>query len=585
MNCKRAMRAGSQPAQTTCAKKQRVDVRKADNAERDCHRKFNRMGFSLPLRIRSVVHETDSGTITTNWVCMTDYVEYFLKKAPFILFGGNGCDAHDRLKEFWGAFRAHHPGHQVYTRHGDALHKVIPYCFHGDEGKGPKRATFMDFSFETPFGLELFESVCSCSGTLENDLPRDLTMTMSHNAKGHSYLKRYLLFGLPHAWYKDGKDHILDKHLELVAANAKDFFENGVRLPNGEVFYGAFIGLKGDLKFHKDVTVSLKRCYANMGSKNYLMMCSFCHAGLREYPFEETDEVPRWSETLFVDRPWETDPFLATIPFDSEEPEFGLKLDPFHIMKVGFNRDAVGSIVFTLLRLGYFDCTEQDSLAVPARLKRAYGLFRLWTTVERKSPGCRSFTRSFFNALTASSSPWVNAKGSDCTLMLKWLTFFLRLTLQTVPKAQEHKNLFKVMLQLTETILEFQNHCQQHGLFLRRACGQKLHGLVMTISRSYHWLAREVLTLKIAGFSLKPKFHSLKHIAYQLRLELQSDSTEYCLNPLCFNCEGNEDHVGRVCKLGRNVSTRTIGRRVLQRYFLKTKALIKRHQDTLEAKR
>lgn len=582
VNVKRTMRIGSQ---TFCAKKQRVDVRKADNAERDCHRKFNRMGFSLPIRIREAVHETETGTITTNYVSMTDYVEYFLRKAPFLLFGGNGDDAHDRLASFWRAFRSHHPQHEVYSTHGDALHKVIPYCFHGDEGKGPKRATFMDFSFETPFGLELSESSCSCSTELANDLPQDLALTMSHNAKGHSYLKRYLLFGLPHAWYKDGKDHIMEKHLELVSENARQFFHNGVSLPDGDVFYGAFIGLKGDLKFHKDVTVGLKRCYANMGSKNHLMMCSFCHAGLQRYPFEETDEVPQWSETMFVDRPWDVDPFVSSIPFDSQKPEFGLKLDPFHVMKVGFNRDVIGSIVFILLRLGYFDFTEEDSLAVPARLARAWGLFKLWTTVERKSPGCRSFTRSFFNAMTASNSPWVNAKGSDCTLMLKWLAFFLPLTLQTVPKAQEHKNLFKVMLQLTESILAFQNHCEKHGLFLRQECGQKLHGLVMTITRSYHWLARQALTLKIAGFSVKPKFHSLKHIAFQLRTELQSTDSDYCVNPQCYNCEGNEDHVGRVCKLGRNVSTRTIGRRVLQRYFLKTRALITRHKDTLEAKR
>ena len=48
---------------------------------------------------------------------------------------------------------------------------------------------------------------------------------MNHNASGHSYLKRYLLFGLPHAWYKEGKHHILHKHLELVTEEATSFLK------------------------------------------------------------------------------------------------------------------------------------------------------------------------------------------------------------------------------------------------------------------------------------------------------------------------------------------------------------------------
>lgn len=87
-----------------------------------------------------------------------DYCEYFLRKAPFLLFGGDGEGAGPRLQKFWEAFRNRHPTHQVYQLHANDLDRCIPYLFHGDEGKGPKRATFMDFSFETPFGLDLRSS-------------------------------------------------------------------------------------------------------------------------------------------------------------------------------------------------------------------------------------------------------------------------------------------------------------------------------------------------------------------------------------------------------------------------------------------
>ena len=46
VDVKRAIQAGSVDS-TTCAKKQRGEVRQADNAERDCHRMFVRMGYSF----------------------------------------------------------------------------------------------------------------------------------------------------------------------------------------------------------------------------------------------------------------------------------------------------------------------------------------------------------------------------------------------------------------------------------------------------------------------------------------------------------------------------------------------------------
>jgi len=466
VDVKRAIKAGSlEPI--TGAKKQRVepDVRQADNAERDCHRMFIRMGLSLPLPIQEIVHETETGPIVSHCVRMTDYCAYFLKRAPFLLCGGTGKDIGYRLKTFWEAFRCHHPGHAVYEKHANELDKVIPYCFHGDEGKGPKRATFMDFSFETPLGLDMLDESFTPSSSQEiskdarflvsaGEICDDMdpshvccARSMNHNASGHSYLKRYLLFGLPHAWYKEGKHHILHKHLELVTEEATSFFENGIMVDN-QVYFGAFVGLKGDLKFHKEVTVGLTRCYANLGKKNLLKMCSFCWAGSANFPFEEVSECPAWTSTMYRDRPWTSDPFVAKIPFDSCAPEFSLKLDPFHIMKVGFSRDVVGSIILALCRLNYFDFDPAESQNVDERLKRACGAFKLWCAAERRCPGLRSFSRSFFNCKAAAQSPWANAKGSDVTLLLQWLNFHVPCILQTRDlEDPEHKPIFKVMHQ------------------------------------------------------------------------------------------------------------------------------------------
>ena len=103
-----------------------------------------------------------------------------------------------------------------------------------------------------------------------------------------------------------------------MVEDLQSFSTEGIKVSN-EVFYGAFIGLKGDLRFHKDTTAGLTRSYANLGTTNYLMMCSYCHAGLQEYPFEESLEEPERAQSLWKDRPWNEDerPVLASLTFDS----------------------------------------------------------------------------------------------------------------------------------------------------------------------------------------------------------------------------------------------------------------------------
>lgn len=78
------------------------------------------------------------------------------------------------------------------------------------------------------------------------------------------------------------------------------------------------------------------------------------------------------------------------------------------------------------------------------------------------------------------------------------------------------------------------------------------------------------------SFSMIPKYHALKHVAFQIRSQLRRGCPRI-LNPQIDCCESNEDHVGKVAALSRRVSTRLLTRRVIQRYFLKTRALIVRH--------
>ena len=578
MNVKRAMCSGK---------------REATNAERDCHRKFTRLGFSLPLTIESIDHEIGKNVLTTKWVKVSTWLKYFLSKAPSSL-GIATVSFQSQCKAFWDLYQQVHPTHMIYGS-GKDLSKCVPISLYGDEGKGPKRANYLDITWETPFGLSEFKSSCTCADELRQ-VPQDaipscqcdrhgvdphsvgLCRRMSTTQKGHSYLTRRLVFGLPSYQYKANRQ-ILHEHMVRLAEDMISLFENGVLVDTGGdhcTFFGVLIGIKGDMKFHAE-TAGFTRCYSNLSKKgNTNPMCAWCLAGSPGIPFEETAAIPGWVGSMFAERPWRENnsPQLAAIPFDSSRPEFAFKFDPFHLLKVGISRDLTGSIIIILARLGFFDMAAADGRDLPSRLERAHGNFKLFCLQQGKSPGLRSFSRSFFNYQTTRCTPWTNSKGSDSTLLVKWLTWFIGLQLAT--DSQGVETFLKIAKQVLLNVTGLHKICETHGLFLERQCAQRLYIHILAVCRGYHALAHEALGFRMIAFGVKPKYHALKHVLWELRKQLVVPSP-LVLSPAVWGCEQNEDHVGRVSALSRTVSVRTLTLRIHQRYFLKTRALLVRN--------
>ena len=396
---------------------------------------------------------------------------------------------------------------------------TLPLLLYGDEGRGPKRANYLEFTVETPFGLAEHKGQGrGCAAEL-NTLPTDLVpdaptvMEMNEtwhaslldlNAKGHSYLTRHLVFGLPSYWYKKHRS-ILDKHLELLVDDMKHLFDQGVEVhPSKKVFRASLIGIKGDMKFHHEIVSAFTRSYAQLSKKanETAMMCSLCHAGDASYQFEECDTAPKWLESQFMDRPWRSTPILARIPYDDSRPEQMNRLDPFHVMKVGLNRDITGSLIMVFARLGMFDTfTEGESQDINERLVRAHSWFRLWCLANKKSPGLRSFTRTFFNAKTYATTPWTNSKGSDSTLLLGFLKFFIA-TMLDADRVEfgQHRPLLEVGRLVVMNILAIHCICQTHGMWMDRRCAQLLFLKFMLVAKGYHRLARHGLALGLVPF-------------------------------------------------------------------------------------
>lgn len=518
-----------------------------------------------------------------------------MNKNPKLLGGAKG-EPSTNFETFWRVFQFHHPSHEVYQKHGHRLGQVVPLLIHGDEGRAVKRTNYLVLSMETPFGSLTDPTLkCTCTADLAGrpDLPSfgDASSATSlpaavlqaarsqvTNYKGHSYLSRWLLFGMG-GWLYKKFPHIVDELFEELRKGMDLLFHEGVTLATGDVVFGALVAVKGDMDFHKK-SFSLQRSYANVGSRSELHICHLCEAGAPNINFEDYSEEPEWQNSMYSARPWPEDarPVLSLIPFDETCPEKMLANDFFHIHKLGVCRDVIGGIVVVLARLNFFD-HDGSTVNINDRLTRAHTFFTLWCKTESRSPGLRSFSMAFFNMKSLQSAPWVSCKGSDAKILLEWLGFTLRLNIQS-PLVPGHGNLLRIMLQVVENCLDvYMVH--RHGLWLEVDCARQLYFGLMRVLRGYSLLGKHAIRLKIRAFIQKPKEHGLHHIAWGLKKGMQTGAP-LIPNPQMFATEINEDFMGRISRLSRRVGFKLCDLRVCERYFLKIVALLKKR--TLERK-
>lgn len=570
-------------------------LRKANNAERDLHRTFARAHLSLPIPIKKLNHRLSTGQeVSIEYVDPSDWLFTLLTKYPRLLAGGF-APIEDQFAGFWGLYRQSHPGHDVFRFHDAHLGQVLPIMFFGDEGRGPRRAGYMAATIESCLGLtEISKMDCDCDQHLNGLTPEWLPSSdgpvaevteqmrcaarLATNYGGNSYLTRFLLFGIPGYLY-DKTPSVVQTHLHKVAANLVELFHQGLTV-RGKQYYAALVASKGDMKFQAFVVGHLTRSYANLGHSRALAACSMCLAGTAEYPLEDCAHSPSWAESMYVERPYnEADPpVFNQVPYDDLCPEALYKVDCFHAWKVGVGRDVCGSALVWLCDLGVWDL-ENESSAIDSRLNRAHRQFTLWASAEGKSPALRSFTKSYLNCATRALSPWTNSKGSDTMLICQFLKWRLQLLLRNLnddPGLVAHGDKLNLLLHVIDHSLQMFQMSYRHPLWIDKPCARKLYLHIMVVVRGYKSLAAYFVQQNVSAFRLKPKLHSLHHLAYEIKSSLRSGSS-HVLNWLCYACEMNEDHIGHTARLSRKLATKTLSLRLMQRLFLKTRALARRH--------
>ena len=284
-----------------------------------------------------------------------------------------------------------------------------------------------------------------------------------------------------------------------------------------------------------------------------------------------------WANTLLAQRSWTTRPALADI-LGYPCPEELLQPDPFHLIKFAIGRSVAGGVLTYLARKGFFDFEGCESRSFTERLNRGHGHFSLWCRAQKQHPALRSFSKQFLNMKSFQSAPWSNTKGSDTRLLLRWLSFYISLILKA-PEPGTDCVMLRRMHQLCQAYRAIFRSIHGHNLWMDRVCARRLYVDLMRFLRGDQLLGSLCLQRRLRAFLLKPKNHSLAHLALHIREQLAMGAP-FILNIECYSCGQDEDFIGRVSRLSRKVSVRTQGKRIFQRIFLKFSALRRRKAES-----
>ena len=576
---------------------------------RDSQRLFQRFGLKLNIPVSEL--KVEGSSEKQPFLKISTFISYMLRKHPQLLFGGHsvGAEAEHLCESFWTHYREGHPEHALFQKYPkEQWRYIIPIAVHGDKGRSYKKSPIFVFSHEVPFGLP--ESLrargskldtarqrqriykqehggnlnWSCSQRARSQLfPEDvpeescpkhqqLQDGVPHNGRGNTFLSRFLITAIPNRMLKE-HPQVVACLLKEMAADLTGLFEDGIAYDEHHTFRVVLIGVKGDFEFHLEVA-QYNRSYANIGTRNSLAYCPECNVGMAGVEGMDFRDVPTWHGTLYQSEPWDMTPILNAVPFDAVSPARLYRKDPFHMLKFGVFKDMCASTVMYLGQLGYWDTDAQESKALDARLARAYSYFRLWCVANSKCTTLKKFSRGNFHRQKATSFPFLGGKGSDSVLLCSFLEFYLQLKLPQLID-ESHRPILLAMLEAIQGALAFVGTMHSHNIFLSPPCARFLALSGLRFIKGYAWLADRCISEKRRFYAVRPRLHFFQHTILELQIQLDKGDT-HIISPSIWNCEANEDFIGRVSRISRGVSPRLASLRTIQNYLVSCKLLFRR---------
>lgn len=164
-------------------------------------------------------------------------------------------------------------------------------------------------------------------------------------------------------------------------------------------------------------------------------------------------------------------------------------------------------------------------------------------------------------------------KGADTYAVSKYLEdkYFKLLSDYTAGGEKEHylRHIYKSI----HAGNEFLSRLYRTHLFLRRPEARHIAEYGQSMINHYLSAASYAHKFKYTRFKLVPKLHLVWHLVAYLR---ESSATKtWCVSPVAFSCQMDEDLVGRVSTTSRSCSIRTVHVSTIRKYLVQVNLSLK----------
>jgi hypothetical protein len=155
-------------------------------------------------------------------------------------------------------------------------------------------------------------------------------------------------------------------------------------------------------------------------------------------------------------------------------------------------------------------------------------------------------------------------KGADTVCLLAFLEAWIGPELHNLEG--DSRTYFANIFKMISTANSFMRCMYHAALFL--TCEERNHLLKMGVSciDAFHKCAQKAFEMEVTRWKYMPKLHMFGEILFKLHIEKREDLPS--VNPLAYGTQQDEDFVGRISAISRNVSVRTVHVRTLTRYLV-----------------
>ena len=522
-----------------------------DNSERDVHRTIRKQDLCLHLPMR----EMSIGDVSVPWLRPTEWLKYIVEQQLWHHLSGlqaNSLQQCQILWEgFWDRFCTLNPDFELPDNFDK---KNTAACYlHGDEGRTHKKQALMVLGFQSCLGLGCTVNGRSRKRTVAGDV------NWQTNYRGHSFTTRFVTNVLTKKLTEAGFDAACSE----LAQNLRECLDTAYT-KNGVTHRLCVIACKGDWPFLIRAG-QLRRHFLRSTRKTAnanraVGVCHLCMAGTQGYPAEECGYLdPRWLQTMPARLPWlATPPLLQHLPSARSAPASFFEPDMWHVIHLG---------------VGKAFCASTIILAV-TNLPRYTALSNMDQRWQACTQDYLSFCRqagrqNFINKIGASTVNYNDAtgatggwhKGSVTTNMVLWLEDLLS---QRLDNAGDHR--LQVAMNAARSLNEMMRFLYEAGAFLSKSETEYVSDRGRFFLRSYCDLAMACFRDgKPQLYPMLPKLHALDHV--MLRVYSHGQRHGFAGSPLATACQQDEDLIGRVSRISRRVSIRTVVQRTFDRYL------------------